>query len=137
MKPMQYFGLSELLAPEILSVLSEDAGWMLIPSHVRYGLDHLRELYGAPITINSGDYKYSGVRPSSCATGAKRSAHKIMRGLIAFDIKCSDLYKLRCTVEDHFMDLHIAEVEDYDCTPTWTHIAFSAERPVRLRIIQP
>lgn len=137
MREMTYFAINELVAPEIRAILSPEACWMLIPLHVRYGLDRLRELYGGPITINGGEFKYSGIRPQNCAIGAKYSAHKCYRGLVAFDIKCDDLYKLRCTVEDHFADLHISEVEDYDSSETWTHIAFSAERPSKLRIIFP
>ena len=58
MKPMKYFEINELLNPEIIQILSLDACWMLIPQHVRYGLDRLRELYGSSIVINNNNYTY-------------------------------------------------------------------------------
>ena len=137
MKPMRYFEISELINPEILKILSLEAAWLLIPQHVRYGLDRLRELYGEPITINDGDYVDSGIRTQNCSTGATYSAHKCNRGLIAFDLKCADQNKLRNIIEDNFADLHIKEVENYDKTLGWTHVAFHAERPNKLKIINP
>lgn len=137
MKPMKYFEISELLNPEIMQILSLEACWMLIPQHVRYGLDKLRELYGAPITINNSNYKNSGIRTQNCTEGATYSAHKCNRGLIAFDLKCKDQDKLRNIIEANYADLHISEVENYIFCPTWTHVAFSAEQPNKLRIINP
>ena len=137
MKPMKYFEISELLNPEILQILSLEACWQLIPQHVRYGLDKLRELYGASIVINNSNYKNSGIRTQNCTEGATYSAHKINRGLIAFDLKVSNMFKLRDIIEANYADLHISEVESYDETPSWTHIAFSAERPSKLRVIKP
>lgn len=137
MKPMKYFEISELLNPEILQILSLEACWMLIPQHVRYGLDKLRELYGASIVINNSNYKNSGIRTQNCTEGATYSAHKCNRGLIAFDLKVSNMFKLRDIIEANYADLHISEVESYDETPSWTHIAFSAERPSKLRVIKP
>lgn len=137
MKPMKYFEISELLNPEIMRILSLEACWMLIPQHVRYGLDKLRELYGRSIVINNNNYKNSGIRTQNCTEGAMYSAHKCNRGLIAFDLKVSDMFKLRNIIEDNYADLHISEVENYDDTPSWTHIAFSAERPSKLKIIYP
>ena len=138
MKPMKYFEISELLNPEILQILSLEACWQLIPQHVRYGLDKLRELYGAPIIINDGvNYTNSGIRTLDCSIGAKYSAHKCFRGLVGVDLKCKDQDKLRNIIEDNYSDLHISEVESYDETPSWTHIAFSAERPSKLRVIKP
>lgn len=134
---MKYFTLSELISPEILDILSDEACWLLIPRHVQYGLDRLRELYGASIVINNSNYKHSGIRTKDCIVGAKNSAHKCNRGLIEFDLKVADMFKLRNIIEYNYADLHIAEVEDYDKTESWTHIAFSAERPSKLRIINP
>ena len=111
---------------------------MLIPMHVRNGLDKLRELYGASIVINNPPhFVNSGIRTVDSPVGAKRSTHKVYRGLIGFDLKCSDQDKLRKLIEKHYRDLSIAEIEDYSYTKTWTHCAFSAERPVRLRVIKP
>lgn len=137
MRQMKYFDITELLAPEIIGILSVEACWMLIPRHVQYGLDRLRELYGASIVINNSNYKHSGIRTKDCAVGAKNSAHKCNRGLIAFDLKVADMFKLRNIIEDNYADLHISEVENYDKTESWTHLAFSAERPSKLRIINP
>lgn len=134
---MKYFEISELLNPEIMRILSLEACWMLIPQHVRYGLDKLRELYGGSIVINNNNYKNSGIRTQNCTEGAMYSAHKVARGLIAFDLKCKDQDKLRNIIEDNYSELHISEVENYDDTPSWTHIAFSAERPSKLKIIYP
>ena len=134
---MKYFEISELLNPEIMQILSLEACWQLIPQHVRYGLDKLRELYGASIVINNSNYKNSGIRTQNCTEGATYSAHKCNRGLIAFDLKCKDQDKLRDIIEANYADLHISEVESYDETPSWTHIAFSAERPSKLRVIKP
>ena len=134
---MKYFEINELLNPDIMQILSLEACWQLIPQHVRYGLDKLRELYGASIVINNSNYKNSGIRTQNCTEGATYSAHKCNRGLIAFDLKCKDQDKLRDIIEANYADLHISEVESYDETPSWTHIAFSAERPSKLRVIKP
>lgn len=138
MKPMKYFEINELLNPEIMQILSLEACWMLIPQHVRYGLDKLRELYGASIIINDGaNYINSGIRTLDCNIGAKYSTHKCFRGLVGVDLKCSNQNKLRDIIEANYADLHISEVESYDETPSWTHCAFSAERPSKLRVIKP
>jgi len=47
------------------------------------------------------------------------------------------MFKLRDIIEANYADLHISEVESYDETLSWTHIAFSAERPSKLRVIKP
>lgn len=137
MKPMKYFEINELLSPEITQILSLEACWMLIPHHVRYGLDKLRELYGATIVINNNNYKNSGVRTQNCTVGATYSAHKCNRGLIAFDLKVSDLQKLRSIVSTHYKDLRIHETESEEFSKTWCHIAFGESVPSELRIIQP
>ena len=46
---MKHFSLIELVAPEILAVLSDDMAWRLIPDYVQSGLDALREKAGLPI----------------------------------------------------------------------------------------
>lgn len=138
LKKSRYFEISELVSPKILQLLSVEACWNLIPEHMIYGLDKLRELYGAPIIINDGvNYVDSGIRTLDCSIGAKYSTHKCFRGLVGVDLKVADMFKLRNIIEDNYADLHISEVENYDKTESWTHIAFSAERPSKLRIINP
>ena len=134
----RYFKISELVSPEIFKLLSVEACWNLIPPYMVYGLDRLRELYGGPIIINDGvSYINSGIRTLDCGIGAKYSTHKCFRGLVGVDLKCKDQDKLRDIIEANYADLHISEVESYDETPSWTHIAFSAERPSKLRVIKP
>ena len=137
MKPMKYFEISELLNSEILQILSLEACWQLIPQHVRYGLDKLRELYGAAIVINNSNYKNSGIRTQNCTEGATYSAHKCNRGLIAFDLKVSDLQKLRYIVSTHYKDLRIHETESEEFSKTWCHVAFGVSIPNKLKIINP
>lgn len=138
LKKSRYFEISELVSPKILQLLSVEACWNLIPEYMIYGLDKLRELYGAPIIINDGvNYTESGIRTLDCSIGAKYSAHKCFRNLIGVDLKCKDQDKLRNIIEDNYSELHISEVENYIFCPTWTHVAFSAERPSKLKIINP
>lgn len=134
----RYFEIHELVAPKILEILSIEASWRLIPDYMIEGLDMLRELYGSPIIINDGvNYINSGIRTLDCSIGAKYSTHKCFRGLIGVDLKCSNQTKLRDIIENNYPELHISEVENYIFCPTWTHIAFSAERPSKLRVIKP
>jgi hypothetical protein len=134
---MRHFDIDELVAPELLAVLSEEAAWRLIPQHARDGLDGLRDRYGDALYINGRGFHYSGVRPLNCPIGAKLSAHKGYRGLCAFDVKAKDLPWLRACVMEHWHTLHIAEMEHSSFTPSWCHVAFSAVLPPKLKIIKP
>ena len=134
---MKHFSLSELVAPEILAVLSDDMAWRLIPDYVQSGLDALREKVGLPIWINGNGRVDSGVRSKDSKTGAAKSGHKGYRGLTCFDLHCSDLVLLRGIVEANYQRLHICEVERYEFTPTWLHVAFSQQEPKMLKFIKP
>lgn len=140
---MRYFKIQELVSPEILEVLSEEAAWRLIPDPVRRALDTLRGDFGSPIHINGAYkgkvFKYSGVRPIKCEIGATFSTHKmIYPGKMAFDLKCSDQGKLRKLILEKYKTYGIIRVEDFSFTKTWTHAEFSwGEVPVKLDIFKP
>jgi hypothetical protein len=139
---MQYFNLTELIAPEIRAVLSESALWNLIPKKTQSSLDLLRELYNGPLYINgryNGKmYKASGVRPLNSETGAKRSKHKIQGSVMAFDIKCDDFDKLDWIVKHNFQTLHICRMEEPEKTKTWRHLEFDSEKiPEVLKVFNP
>lgn len=136
MKPMKYFTIDELVNPQIMQLLSLEMCWNLIPDHVRYGLDRLRELYGSSIAINTSQHHDSGIRLQNSTVGATYSAHKGNRGLMAFDCKCADPEKLRNIVREHFSELNIAEMEDPTYTVGWTHLAFHKDKMIKLKIIR-
>lgn len=134
---MKHFSLSELISPHILAVLTDEMAWRLIPDYVQSGLDSLREKIGLPIWINVNSRIDCGIRPKDCKIGAVKSGHKGYRGLICFDLHCSDLVLLRGIVEANYQILHICEVEKYEYTPTWMHVAFSQQMPKNLKFIKP
>ena len=133
---MKHFTLKELVHPSIRSILSPDLCWRLIPDYAQAGLDRLRDLYGAPIWVNRGEHDSRGIRPTTDPDGAKYSGHKGYRGLTCFDLVCQDPVRLRGIIEAHWQELSIGEVERYEYTPTWTHVAF-VYMPKNLRFIKP
>lgn len=138
---MKYFTLQELVAPELLAVLSEESAWRLVPEWARSGLDALRHDHQDSIFINGTfwgtTYKYSGVRPLNCMVGAKYSRHKGYKGRLAFDLKTSDLDALLRLVEDKFMVYGIHQIENPSVTPGWLHVEFSMTPSHSLEIFDP
>ena len=133
---MKHFTLKELVHPYIRYILSPELCWRLIPDYARVGLDRLRDLYGGPIWCNTDEHDSRGIRPINDPDGAKHSGHKGYRGLACFDLVCKDPVRLRGLIEAHWQELSIGEVERYEYTPNWTHVAF-VYLPKTLRFIKP
>jgi hypothetical protein len=124
MTKSRYFSIQELVAPEILAVLSEEAAWRLIPSEVCWGLDTLRQMYGKPIYINGKGLTQCGVRAVNSSTGALKSGHKLYRGETCFDLHADSLTDLVAIVRANHQQLGIGRIESPSKTPGWFHIAF-------------
>ena len=123
----KHFAISELVAPEILSVLTESAAWRLIPEVVQANLDALREAFGDVIRINAALNVYSGVRPANCTVGAPQSRHKLtVDGVCAFDCHVADLPKLRALATAQNIRFGIVRMEAPSSTPDWAHLELSA-----------
>lgn len=120
----RHFAIKELVAPEILAIISEDMAWRLIPSEVIYGLDTLRVMYGDAIFINGKGLLDAGVRSLITHTGAPMSGHKGYRGETCFDLHCSDLKKLEEIVRTNHITLGIGRMENPLKTKGWLHISF-------------
>ena len=121
-----YFTIEELVAPEILAVLTEEAAWRLLPYSVIVGLDNLRRMYGGPIWINGKGLTQCGIRAKNSTTGATHSRHKLYEfESTCFDLHCDDLDKLWHIVETNSMSLGIDKVEDRDYTNGWLHCQFT------------
>ena len=122
-----FFEIQELVSPEHLELLTEEACWCLFEDLHMERLDMLRKLYGSALMINGSGRKYSGIRPKDCTEGAPGSMHKIMDPLIrAFDVHCSNLPLLEKIIRDSAKVLGIVRMEDPASTPEWRHIEITA-----------
>jgi hypothetical protein len=135
----KYFTIQELVAPEILAVLTEEAAWRLIPYAVICGLDNLRRAYGSPIWINGKGLTQCGIRAKNTTTGAPLSRHKLYDfETTAFDLHCDDLPHLTQIIEVNSMSYGITRMEDPDYTPTWRHVEYTTNIMVgALKIFKP
>lgn len=120
----RHFDIQELVAPELLAVLSEDLAWRLIPGEVVWGLDTLRSMLNRPIWINGKGLTECGIRSLITQTGAKMSGHKGYRGETCFDLHCDDLPALEQIVRTNHVSLGIGRMENPAKTKGWIHITF-------------
>ena len=119
----RYFGLEELVAPEIFKARGERA-WVLLDVYALVTLDQLRERFGK-MTVNDwhwgGKFKDSGLRHESSTTGKWWSQHRFGR---AFDIKPKDTTPQEIHVailSDPDKFPHLRVLEAIAATPTWVH----------------
>ena len=133
----KYFNISELVAPEILAIMSEDACWRLIPDEVITGLDTLRLLHNRPIYINSKGLTNCGVRAVNSTTGAQQSGHKLYRGETCFDLHSDHLNDLIAMVKANFRQLGVSRIENPLKTPSWLHVTFSKTSSATLEVFDP
>ena len=121
----KYFKASELVDKVTFEKYGERA-LMLFDKEILVALDGFRSSYGESISINkhSSGRENSGLRALNTTVGAKRSKHK--EG-IAFDVRATDMDKLRAFIKKHDSFFRIARVENFEYTPTWCHIEFSKE----------
>ena len=122
----KYFKASELVDKVTFNKYGQRA-LMLFDKEILMALDGFRSAYGEPISINKHSVRRenSGLRPLDTTVGATRSKHK--EG-VAFDIRATDMDKLRAFIKKHDSFFRIARVENFEHTPTWCHIEFSKER---------
>jgi len=126
----EYFSPQELVPPKVYDVLGVKA-YCLFEKKVLQQLDRLRIDYGKALKINDwhngGNYSESGYRELHTLTGASKSSHKLG---YAFDIKHYDnssLQPLRDFIKARGETYGIKRVENFDKTPTWIHIEFTAD----------
>lgn len=81
-------------------------------------LDPLRELYGKPITVNSG---YRNPIVNSKSGGANTSQH--IKGEAA-DIKCNDNALLFNLIKDNLEFDQLIWEKGNDISPQWIHVSF-------------
>lgn len=125
MNRSKYFNITELVAPEILSVLTEDCAWRLFPGQIIPMLDLLRVDYGAAVTINGNGLRYCGLRPQNCTEGALRSSHKGFGDVQGFDLHCADMDKMRKLITVNNRKYGIVRMENPAATKTWIHVEIS------------
>lgn len=121
----RHFDLQELVAPEIYAERASRA-WELLDVYALVTFDQLRDKFG-PIVINDwhhdGLFKYSGLRPWDCETGAKWSDHKYGRA--------GDLKPLRATPQEMYAYIlahqdefpYLRSLENIGKTPSWVHVS--------------
>ena len=127
----KHFKIKELVSPQILAVLTEEAAWRLIPSGVLHGLDCLRDAHGYPITINGAGNTQCGVRAVSCTTGAPFSDHKLQHdGVCAFDLHSPQLRSLISLVKERHAEFGIYRIENPNKTPGWLHVTMTDHLPL-------
>lgn len=120
----RHFDIDELVSPEILAVLGEDAAWRLVPPEVVWALDTLRDLFGCPIWINGHGLTNCGIRSKYCPIGAILSGHKLYRGETCFDLHVGDLTRLERIIRENRLSLGIGRMENPPKTKGWIHVAF-------------
>lgn len=82
-------------------------------------LDPVRELYGKPITVNSG---FRSVLVNKAAKGASNSDH--LFGYAA-DLDCADNALLYTLIKDNFTFRQLIWEKGNDKRPNWVHVSFN------------
>lgn len=118
-----YFGIEELVCPEIFQERGERAWELLLPAAL-HTLDTIREHVG-PMTVNNwhvgGPYKDSGMRHFGSTVGARWSAHRFGMG---FDCKFKNTtpQEVHAYILDHPSEFpFLTTLEAIKATPTWLH----------------
>jgi hypothetical protein len=137
-----YFDVREFVCPRTFKMLGVKSAWLIDPKIVRV-CDLLRELVGAPVTVNNWHYaaphenKYvaSGFRAVWEKVGGQLSQHR--RGCAA-DVKVKGmspaaLLSVIMAHGDRFDAAGLTTIESIDFTPNWLHLD---TRP-RLKGISP
>jgi len=138
MKLTKNFSLSELVHPDILDLVGDDAVKLLHPE-LAPTLQAIRDKFGK-IMIN-GDiwgkkFTLSGLRPKNTTVGAKRSKHKIGT---AADCKFETVTPIEV---QNYIILHqdefpnITRIENALVTKTWLHVE-TGERTGSIKVFNP
>jgi hypothetical protein len=127
MKVNKYFDLREFVDPVTYAELGDESIDLLDEKLFKIS-EFVRETINAPCFINTwhtgGQYKESGLRNKNTTTGAKKSAHKLGKGM---DIK-SDGYtgeEWYEFVKKHAKELYalgLRRIEDKKIATTWCHM---------------
>ena len=116
----KYFTLNELISTStgLLNIPSTEqlANLQKLVTNV---LDPLRELYGKPITVNSG---FRSVAVNKKVNGATNSDH--LFGFAA-DIKCEDNALLFKLIRDNFTFRQLIWEKGNKKQPKWVHVSFN------------
>ena len=135
----RYFGLEELVAPEIFKARGERA-WELLDVYALVTLDQLRERFGK-MTVNDwhwgGKFKYSGMRPFVGGVGAEYSMHRFGR---AFDIKPKETtpQEIHASIlADQAAFPHLRVLEAIKATPTWIHFDTRNHTRATIWVVNP
>ena len=128
----EYFKIHELVDPFTFKKYGQFA-WQFIDPRLIMAIDKLRSHFGAA-TINSwkwgGQYKWSGLRTSSCKIGASYSQHKFGR---AADLKFKNVSpkEVRAAIRKDLVYwgsiLNCVENK----TPTWLHVDVRNCKPIK------
>lgn len=127
MKVNKYFDLREFVDPVTFAELGEESVDLLDEKLFKIS-EFVRETLDKPCTVNNwhtgGQYKESGLRNKNTTTGAKKSAHKLGKGM---DIKAAGMggeewYEF---VKKHAKELYalgLRRIEDKKIATTWCHM---------------
>lgn len=119
----RYFGIEELVCPEIHKARGERA-WELLDTYLLVTLDQLREEFG-PMTVNDwhwgGTFKYSGLRPLVGGVGAEWSQHRFGRAADPKpkQVTPQEMHARILARPEKFP--HLRVLEAIKATPTWVH----------------
>ena len=119
----RFFGLQELVSPEVYEARGERA-WELLDVYATVTLDALREKFGK-IRINDyqwgGDRKYSGMRPAQGGPGHAYSLHRFGRAFdpMPLEVTPQEMHAYILAHQNEFP--HIRALEAIEATPTWIH----------------
>jgi hypothetical protein len=78
----KHFKIKELVHPSFIGSYSESILWEFLDEELKRGIDMIREYFGKPVIINSGDtYMYSGLRNLDDENYPKMDPHKLGRAM--------------------------------------------------------
>lgn len=123
----KYFDIQEFIDPATYSEEGENSITFIDKKLIDIA-EFVRETLGKPVTINNwhtgGQYKESGLRNKNTTTGAKRSAHKLGKGI---DVKAKEMvgnewYEFVKKHAKKLYDLGLRRIEDKTLATTWCHM---------------
>ena len=138
MKVSQNFSLSEFIDRDTYKRFGDSSIWF-IDQRIIHIAQLLRDRVDLPITINGGQYNWSGFRSPSCTLGAKLSQHRFGR---AIDVKVKGMTPVEVgeEIEENFeiyKKAGLTTIENVEHTKTWNHLDVRWTNQDKLKIVNP
>lgn len=142
MKVSQHFTIQEFVPPEVFAAFGDKSIQFVDPKIIMV-VDLLRRKLGKPVTVNNwysgGQYKESGFRMPTTATGASLSQHKFGR---AADVKVEgmtskEVYEFILLNKWELIGAGLTTLENIAATKTWVHMDVRPSFFKEIQIVNP